>query len=31
MNTSPSPTRIGVPEIDLGFELIILGSKCDIR
>jgi hypothetical protein len=21
---------IGVPEIDLGFELMILGSKCDI-
>src|SRR5579859_3060762 len=30
-NTSPIPTRMGVPEIDLGFELMILGSKCDIQ
>src|SRR6476659_10281089 len=30
-NTSPIPARMGVPEIDLGFELMILGSKCDIQ
>jgi hypothetical protein len=31
MNTNPTPTNMEAPEIDLGFALIILGSKCDIR